>query len=186
MIRLVGKKLIIPRGDTGSFSIPVITNFTQSDAAIFTIIDLKTNKKIKSITCQFNNNDNTFTISFTHQQTVNLPVGKFYWDIKSYKNPTYTDEQLTGGVEIDSYYAAYQLPVCQVRQTGDSLLTADNAPTSTLTPENINLLNSVVNTIQQSINNYFTQEGNLILGKGTEDEVIITPQQLKALLALLQ
>ena len=87
MIRLVQRNLIIPRGDTGSFSIPVINGFQQADEARFTIIDLRINKLIcNPIPCQFNTSTNTFTVSFTHEDTVNMPVGKYFWDIKSYKN----------------------------------------------------------------------------------------------------
>ena len=48
MIRLVQRRLIIPRGDTGSFSISDIINKENFyyDVAVLTIWDEKTNKKI--------------------------------------------------------------------------------------------------------------------------------------------
>ena len=39
MIRLIQRRLIIPRGDTGSFSIPTIGTVGASDIAIFGIFD---------------------------------------------------------------------------------------------------------------------------------------------------
>ena len=38
MIRLIQRRLIIPRGDTGSFSIPVLKNSTDN-IAVFTIFN---------------------------------------------------------------------------------------------------------------------------------------------------
>jgi len=41
---------------------------------------------------------------------------------------------LVNGDEIDSYYAGFTLPVCEIRETGDDLLLSDDAPTSTMSP----------------------------------------------------
>ena len=130
MIRLVGKKLIIPRGDTGSFSVPLVTTFDPSDMAIFSILDEKTQKVIRRIECVIS--EEALTVNFTHYDTVNLPIGKYYWDIKSYKNPEIVDGELVNGTEVDSYYAAYSLPVCEIRQTGDKLLNAEDDEPSIL------------------------------------------------------
>jgi len=46
MIRLIQRRLIIPRGDTGEFSIPAITNKNTGDVAIFTIFDPLTQGRI--------------------------------------------------------------------------------------------------------------------------------------------
>lgn len=184
MIRLISKKLIIPRGDTGSFSIPVLTTFNQADVAVFSIIDTKTQKIIFRKTCE--ENDGILNIIFTHYETVNLPIGKYYWDIKSYKDAEFVDGQLVNGTEVDSYYAAYSLPICQVRQTGDKLLTENE---QILNNDSINLLSNTlnqVNNIKNNFNQHFSEEDNLTLGRGTINETTITPQQLKALLALLE
>ena len=46
MIRLIQRKLIIPRGDTGSFALPAITPMDNSDIAIFIIFDSLTHTRI--------------------------------------------------------------------------------------------------------------------------------------------
>lgn len=143
MIRLVQRRLIIPRGDTGSFSLPVLPNLNTGNAAVFTIMDLMRQKKIyqKQIT---DIDGDTFTVRFEHEDTVNMPVGKYYWDIKFYQNPVIADNIVIDGDEIDSYYAAFTLPECEVRQTGDKFLTADDAPTSKLDENSLNLATAIV------------------------------------------
>ena len=147
MIRLVQKRLIIPRGDTGILSLPAINTAGKDNCAVFTIIDPQTNtlvteKRIDNVT-------DTIEISLTHEDTVNLPIGRFLWDIKFYNNPVFEDGKLVSGEEIDSYYAAYKMPECEIRQTGDKLLTAENAASTTLTPYYINLVESSLSDITQ-------------------------------------
>jgi hypothetical protein len=79
-------------------------------------------------------------------------VGKYVWDIKFYKNPVLIDDEVTGGEEVDSYYAAYTLPVCEIRQTGDALLTADDAPTSTLDVNSLNIIRGAVTEVHNGVN----------------------------------
>jgi len=39
------------------------------------------------------------------------------WDIKLYRGPKYDEEgKIIGGDEIDSYYAAFSLPVCEIKE----------------------------------------------------------------------
>lgn len=137
MIRLVKRQLIIPRGDTGSFAIPKLVQ-NVNGVAIFSILDPLTHTLVfqKEIT---SNNENLI-IEFSHEETVNLPIGDFLWDIKYYVNPVYADGKIIDGEEIDSYYAGFSLPVCEIRQTGDSLLMADNAPGATLSINQLNLI----------------------------------------------
>ena len=142
MIRLVQRRLIIPRGDTGTFSVPVLSSLNTGDAAIFTIIDSSTNTKIFSK--KIEDFSEVLTVHFNHTDTVNLPVGKYYWDIKFYKNPVFADGELIDGEEVDSYYAAFSLPACEIKQTGDKLLTADDAPNTTLTAGSLNIISAAV------------------------------------------
>lgn len=148
MIRLVQRKLIIPRGDTGTFSVPVISTLNTGDVAVFTIIDMKTKRKVYEKIIDAT--PDTISIRFEHNDTVNLPVGRYYWDIKFYQNPEWADNELINGTEVDSYYAAYSLPECEIRLTGDNLLTADDSPTTTITPYYLNVLNATVNDVNHA------------------------------------
>lgn len=142
MIRLIQRRLIIPRGDTGTFTIPVVASKNTGDVAVFTIFSEMTKKKIYEKIVAIDSD--TITVEFAHGDTVNLPVGKYVWDIKFYKNPVFLDDVLVNGDEIDSYYAAFTLPVCEIRQTGDTLLTAADAPTATIAPEYLNIVNAAI------------------------------------------
>lgn len=140
MIRLIQRRLIIPRGDTGSFSIPILAGKNTGDVAVFTVFDLMTQKKLleKAVTTT----NDTLTIEFNHNDTVNLPVGQFVWDIKYYVNPVFADGKLVDGEEIDSYYAAFTLPVCEIRQTGDMMLMVNDAA---LPPDQLDILLATLN-----------------------------------------
>lgn len=149
MIRLIQRRLIIPRGDTGSFTIPALASATSADIAVFTIFSCLTHSKIFDKIV--NVTGDTLNFTFTHSDTVNLPVGEYVWDIKFYKDPIYEDDKLINGTEIDSYYAGYKLPVCEIRETGDNLLVSDDAPQGTLTPNQIDIINSALATMQVAI-----------------------------------
>lgn len=148
MIRLMQRHLIIPRGDTGSFSVPTITAASQGDVAVFTIFDCLTRTKVfqKIVTPQESN----LVVEFTHNDTVNLPPGRYVWDIKFYQNPQYADGELVNGEEIDSYYAGYNLPDCEIRETGDDLLTSDGSPSTTLTPESLDILSATLTEVSNA------------------------------------
>lgn len=115
MIRLIQRRLIIPRGDTGSFTIPTQGTVGNNDIAVFSIYDPMTHTTVKEIVV--NATTDTLTIPFTHEDTVNLEPKKYLWDIKIYKNPQYDEEGLLiNGDEINSYYAAFSLPICEIRE----------------------------------------------------------------------
>lgn len=145
MIRMIQRRLIIPRGDTGSFSIPYLKTISPGDVAVFTIFDIRTKTKMyqKLIAAE----GDILNIAFTHGDTVNLKPGKYLWDIKFYTNPQIIDDELVNGDEVDSYYAGFSLPECEIRETGDTLLTSDDAPTSTISPESLNIINAAINEI---------------------------------------
>lgn len=138
MIRVVQRRLIIPRGDTGTFSVPVLETLNTNNAAILFIFNPLTHKRLPVLEGQIA--DGQITFRFDYAYTVNLPVGKYVWDIKFYQNPIILDGEIVGGQEVDSYYAAYSLPECEIRPTGDKLLVADDAPDAKLEPEAVRLL----------------------------------------------
>ena len=81
MIRVIQRRLIIPRGDTGVFTIPAMTQ-AEGAIGVFTIFDPITNTRIfqKQVEIEGEN----FNISFSHADTVNLQAGNYLWDIKFY------------------------------------------------------------------------------------------------------
>lgn len=117
MIRIIKRRLIIPRGDTGSFTIPLLNTVDANDIAIFSIFDPLTHHKI--FQKQTVISENTLEIILTHNDTVNLVPGKYVWDIKYYKNPVIENDEIIGGEEINSYYAGFSLPICEIRETAD-------------------------------------------------------------------
>lgn len=140
MIRLIKRRLIIPRGDTGSFSIPTQGTVSENDIAIFTIFNPMTKKTelIKIIQASAP----TLTFSFTSEDTYNITPGKYNWDVTIYKEPQYDEEGvLVGAAEVNSYYSAFKLPICEITEvaldmneerwrTRDLLQQAQNATTN--------------------------------------------------------
>lgn len=148
MIRMVKRRLIIPRGDTGSFSIPIIEAASVGDVAVFTIFDTLTRTKVseKELTIT----ESILTFEFTHNDTVNLKPGKYLWDIKFYKNPVYADKKLVNGDEIDSYYAGFELPVCEIRETGDNLLVSESIVPGALLPTQLDIISAALVELQNA------------------------------------
>lgn len=150
MIRLNQRKLIIPRGDTGEFSVPLLSSFTDGDIAVFAIFNT-INRTIvfsKQVPIQ----DGKVTVSLNHNQTVNLPAGKYTWDIKLYNQPQYLDEVLVNGNQISSYNAGFvNFPICQIVETADNYLMADDAPTSTLAPAQLDIITAAIEAMNTAV-----------------------------------
>ena len=136
MIRLLKRRLIIPRGDTGSFSIPTLGTIQEGDIAIFGIFDPLTHDTVVLKSIYATNETLTFTLK--SEDTINLEPKKYNWDITIYHSPEFDEDGiLIGAKEIDSYYSAFKLPVCEIkevaldmseerRRTRDLLLDAQN------------------------------------------------------------
>jgi len=148
MIRLIQRRLIIPRGDTGSFSIPVLRDSTDN-IAVFTIFDEVTQTKI--FQKKVKSEGGIINIAFTHADTVNLKPGEYVWDIKYYSNPEYIDDELVNGEEIDSYYAGFSLPVCEIKETADNYLVSPEAPTATLSPQQLEIVTGAIHSLNEAI-----------------------------------
>ena len=115
MIRLISRRLIIPRGDTGNFSIPLLSEYEGGTVAIFALYDTLTHETVLTKTTSITSNILSF--DFVHEDTLKLEPKKYLWDIIIYTNPIYDDEnKIIGGQSIDSYYAAYKLPICEIRE----------------------------------------------------------------------
>lgn len=141
MIRLLKRRLIIPRGDSGSFSIPTLGTVGENDIAVFGIFDMLTHETVVFKPVRATSPFLTFTLS--SGDTINLEPKKYNWDITIYRSPEYDEDGiLIGAAEINSYYSAFKLPICEIkevvldmskerRRTRDLLLDAENPATPT-------------------------------------------------------
>lgn len=124
MIRLIQRRLIIPRGDTGSFTIPLQGTVEGNDTVVFFIYDPMTKESVQAIKGEIN--DDVITINFAREHTASLAPKKYLWDIVLYKNPQYEEddeEQIRpiNGDEINSYYAAFSLPICEIKEVAQNV-----------------------------------------------------------------
>ncbi len=111
MIRLIQRRLIIPRGDTGSFTVPALITSGESKIAVFSIFNNEKRVWQKEVPVI----NDLVTVEFTHEDTRDFPIGSFYWDIKIYINPQYDEDGLLiNGDEVHSYYAGFTLPQCDI------------------------------------------------------------------------
>lgn len=136
MIRLLKRRLIIPRGDTGSFSIPTLGAIEDGDLAVFGIFDPLTHETVVLKTIYATPTTLTFTLKM--EDTIDLEPKKYNWDITIYHKPEFDEDgEFIGAAETNSYYSAYKLPICEIkevaldmnkerRRTRDLLLDAQN------------------------------------------------------------
>lgn len=122
MIRMVQRRLIIPRGDTGSFSIPLLTGVAAGDVAVFSIYDTLTHSTVFEKEITLDGTEEQLVIPFVHQDTVNLQAKKYVWDIKIYNGPVRDEDGiLIDGAAINSYYASFSLPVCEIKEVAENV-----------------------------------------------------------------
>ena len=118
MIRLVQRRLIIPQGDTGTFTIPTLGTVENGDLAVLTIYDPMKNEILIQKTIAAT--EESLTFEFAHNDTKDIEPAyppRYQWDIKIYRNPTVTDGKIIDADEVDSYYAAFaQPPICDIRR----------------------------------------------------------------------
>ena len=107
MIRLIGRKLIIPQGDTGMFTIPTQGTVSQGDKAIFAIYDNLTHTTV--LEKEIDATAETLTFEFETNDTLNIEPDdrgyRYSWDITIKRSNN-----------IDSYYAAFSLPPCVIKR----------------------------------------------------------------------
>ena len=115
MIRMIGTRLLVPRGDTGFFSLPNKGFFSEGDIAIFSVKDPLT--QTTAIEKYIDASSPFLVIELTHEETSILSAGKYNWDIKIYRRPEYDDDGLIiDAFEIDSYYSAFEQPLLIVKE----------------------------------------------------------------------
>lgn len=115
MIRLINRRLIIPRGDSGSFILPILSPIDKEyDKAYFAVLDRLTDTTILEKECSIN--EDTLFIDLEPRDT-DIPAGKYYWDIKVYHSPVYDNKgNIIESEQVDSYYSAYKLPYCIIKE----------------------------------------------------------------------
>ena len=115
MIRIIGRRLIIPKGDTGFFSLPNCGPHEEGDVAVFSAKDKLTRKTI--IEKIIDASGDGLLIEFKKEDTASLEAGKYFWDIKLYKNPIYNEDGiLIDAAEINSYYSAFEEPLLIIKE----------------------------------------------------------------------
>ena len=51
------------------------------------------------------------------KDTIDLEPKTYYWDVKIYRHPRYDeDNNLIGANEVNSFYSAYELPECIIKE----------------------------------------------------------------------
>lgn len=119
MIRLVQRRLIIPQGDTGTFTIPTQGTVSQGDVAIFSIYDNLTHQTV--LEKQIDATPETLTFNFETEDTMAIEPddrgSRYSWDITIMRDPIRDEhENLIHYDTIDSYYAAFGLPACVIKR----------------------------------------------------------------------
>ena len=110
MIRVIQRRLIIPRGDTGTFELPLLPTAQQGDTATFSIYDplMKTTLLRKEVTVD----GAELKFEFNSADTKEIePSDRYQWDVRIYHTGTNNNDKDA----IDSYYSAFGLPPCEIR-----------------------------------------------------------------------
>ena len=115
MIRMVGTRIIIPKGDTGSFYLINKGAHSENDVAVFSVKDPLTQKTV--IEKIVDASECGITIEIENEDTRELPAGKYFWDLKLYRSPEYDEDGiLIDALEIDSYYSAFESPLFIIKE----------------------------------------------------------------------
>ena len=115
MIRIIGTRLIVPKGDTGFFTLPNCGIASQGDVAVFSVKDSLTRSTI--IEKIIDASRSHLLIEFEHEDTMNLEAGKYTWDLKIYRRPEYDEDGvLIDAMEVDSYYSAFKQPLLIIKE----------------------------------------------------------------------
>ena len=117
MIRIIGTRIIIPKGDTGFFTIPKRGTFEENDVAVFSVKDLLTKKTVIEKIVNITDLETDLLFELQHEDTSRLNVGSYNWDIKIYHKPEYDEDGiLIDAKEINSYYSAFKPPLFIIKE----------------------------------------------------------------------
>ena len=119
MIRIIGTRLLVPKGDTGFFTLPTRGIPSKGDVAVFSVKDPLTRTTI--IEKIIDASEHHLLIEFEHEDTMNLEAGKYNWDLKIYRRPQYDEDGiLIDAMEVDSYYSAFKQPLLIIKEVAKS------------------------------------------------------------------
>ena len=109
----------MPRGDTGSFYLPVIGARGENDVAVFSVKNPLTQETV--IEKIVDASEPYLSIFLEMEDTINLDAQTYNWDVKLYRHPTYDEDgQLIGAIQIDSYYSAFKEPLFILKEVSKS------------------------------------------------------------------
>ena len=115
MIRIIGRRIIIPKGDTGFFYLPKHASCENGDVAVFSVKDKLTRKTVIEKIIDVSGNE--LLIEFKKEDTEKLEAGTYFWDIKLYSKPIYDEDGLLiDAAEINSYYSAFEEPLLIIKE----------------------------------------------------------------------
>lgn len=105
MIRIIGNRIMLAKGDTGIISIPNIYQHKHYALAVLTVYDkLYKTKIIEKITLA---NQEYLSFTFSSEDTNNLEPRIYYWDITVYLMPVLDEDGFPiSGAQVDSYYGS--------------------------------------------------------------------------------
>ena len=110
MIRVIQRRLIIPRGDTGTFTLPLLPTASQGDTAVFSIYDPLTKTTLLQKEVEVSEQELNFEFSSSDTKEIE-PSDRYQWDVRIYHTPVDENDK----EQIDSYYSAFSLPPCEIR-----------------------------------------------------------------------
>lgn len=119
MIRTIGTRVILPKGDSGSFRLPVKSDYNSGNSiAVFSVYDKLTRKTI--IEKEFPVGDDSFVyINLSHKDSADIEVGKYWWDVKIYYLPKRDEDgKLIDAMQIDSIYATHRMATFIISEVG--------------------------------------------------------------------
>lgn len=115
MIRIIGTRLLIPKGDTGFFSLPNKGVFSNGDIAVFSVKNPLTQTTV--IEKYIDASSPFLLIEIEKEDSINLEAGKYFWDVKIYRRPIYDEDNLLiDALEVDSYYSAFEQPLLIIKE----------------------------------------------------------------------
>lgn len=119
MIRILGTRIILPQGDTGSFILPNKEFFFNGDIAVFSIKNPLTQETL--VEKILDASEEFIYVNLEYEDTKKLPKGKYFWDIKIYHGPLYDEDGiLLGATGVDSYYSAFEQPLLIIKEVAKS------------------------------------------------------------------